>query len=347
MNNLDNRITLHSKISKFLTFLSDQELAALLNSAEHKNVKSWGKLSSLDIDGIKVFVKKIPLTNLELQKGLSTANVFDLPLYYHYGIGSAGFGAGRELAAHTMTTNWVLSGECQNFPLMYHWRILRGHPDDLNLENWGGLDKYVDYWDGSKAIRNRIEAINQSTSYVVLFMEYIPYNLHDWLNAQLKIGGIAAENAVAFADENIIKTNSFMNSHGLIHFDAHLENILTDGEHLYFSDFGLALSSSFELTLDEIKFFETHQNYDRASTAFFLLFTIIIYYIGEESWDPQRQEQWLEIYKTQKPHEIPAFMDDITRRYNPILPVLNEFYRNLKEESKLTPYPAEQLANIM
>ncbi|MFF2503082.1 hypothetical protein ACFVTY_06840 [Streptomyces sp. NPDC058067] len=49
-----------------------------------------------------------------------------------------------------------------------------------------------------------------------------------------------------------------MNSRGLLHFDAHFQNILTDGRRLYFADFGLALSSRFDLSPSEAGFFERH-----------------------------------------------------------------------------------------
>ncbi|WP_406418196.1 hypothetical protein [Streptomyces sp. NBC_01614] len=39
------------------------------------------------------------------KRARSTANVLRLPAYFHHGIGSPGFGAWRELAVHTMTTN--------------------------------------------------------------------------------------------------------------------------------------------------------------------------------------------------------------------------------------------------
>lgn len=73
-----------------------------------------GKSALISIDEIPVFVKKIPLTELEQlpQNFMFTANLFDLPLCYQYGIGSAGFRAWRELATHIMTTNWVVTGEC-------------------------------------------------------------------------------------------------------------------------------------------------------------------------------------------------------------------------------------------
>ncbi len=45
-------------------------------------------------------------------------------MYYHYGIGSAGFGVFRELVANIKITNWVLEGAITNFPLLYHYRVI-------------------------------------------------------------------------------------------------------------------------------------------------------------------------------------------------------------------------------
>ncbi len=72
-------------------------------------------------------MKKVPITDLELQAEnyMSTTNIFNLPMCCQYGIGSAGFESWRELAAHIMTTNWVITGQCPNFPMMYHWRIVK------------------------------------------------------------------------------------------------------------------------------------------------------------------------------------------------------------------------------
>jgi hypothetical protein len=101
-----------------------------------------GKSALISIDDTPVFVKKVPLTDLEQlpQHFMSTANIFDLPLSYQYGVGSAGFGAWRELTTHIMTTNWVITNECVNFPIMYHWRILPSHPGDININYWGDIE---------------------------------------------------------------------------------------------------------------------------------------------------------------------------------------------------------------
>jgi hypothetical protein len=50
---------------------------------------------------VAVFAKRIPLTDLErrAENVMSTANLFSLSLYCHYGVGSAGGGVWREVAA--------------------------------------------------------------------------------------------------------------------------------------------------------------------------------------------------------------------------------------------------------
>lgn len=60
-----------------------------------------GTSVQIDIENITVFVKKVPITELELKPDnfMSTANIFNLPMCYQYGIGSAGFSTWRELAA--------------------------------------------------------------------------------------------------------------------------------------------------------------------------------------------------------------------------------------------------------
>ena len=57
-----------------------------------------GQSVLLIIHGSPIFVKKVPLTDLERQPEnvMSTANLFNLPLFYQYGVGSAGFCSWRE-----------------------------------------------------------------------------------------------------------------------------------------------------------------------------------------------------------------------------------------------------------
>ena len=158
-----------------------------------------GTTALLDVGGTPVFVKRVPLSDLEMrpENARSTANIFGLPDFCHLGIGvpgCAGFGAWRELAVHTMTTNWVLAQEHEGFPLMYHWRVLP-HPGQSLTEEMADVEKTVAYWGGGPEVRSRIEALRDSTASIALFLEYIPQNLHDWLDVQVKADEETAERA--------------------------------------------------------------------------------------------------------------------------------------------------------
>lgn len=96
------RIKLYGQISTSLACLSNVKLMQILADSKPRNVHEGigGKSALISIEDTPVFVKKVPLTDLEQldQNFMSTANLFNLPLGYQYGIGSAGFGAWRELA---------------------------------------------------------------------------------------------------------------------------------------------------------------------------------------------------------------------------------------------------------
>jgi hypothetical protein len=57
-------------------------------------------------------------------------------------------------------------------------------------------------------------------------------------------------------------TIAFLRKQGIIHFDAHFFNILTDGKRSYLTDFGLVLDKSFVLTPAEQSFYEQNMHYD-------------------------------------------------------------------------------------
>ena len=45
----------------------------------------WGRNHTLDLEGCKVFVKRVPITDIENANFLSTKNLYSLPTYYNYG----------------------------------------------------------------------------------------------------------------------------------------------------------------------------------------------------------------------------------------------------------------------
>ncbi|MFC8431392.1 hypothetical protein [Streptomyces sp. NPDC057253] len=117
------RLTTHADLATTFALLSDGDLAELVASGTPAGTGIGGRAVLLEVDGVRVFVKRVPLTDTELRPHhvRSTANLFDLPVHGHYGIGaigSPGFGAWRELATHEMTTNWVRSGRFPGNSLM-------------------------------------------------------------------------------------------------------------------------------------------------------------------------------------------------------------------------------------
>ncbi len=100
---LTSRLARHEQVSASLAAFDDDELAALLRAAPSGAVGVGGGTSVLDVGGVPVFVKRIPITDRELAQPHSTANLFDLPLACQYGmhpLAGPGFGAWRELAAN-------------------------------------------------------------------------------------------------------------------------------------------------------------------------------------------------------------------------------------------------------
>ncbi|HCU6011399.1 TPA: hypothetical protein OUZ74_003502 [Legionella pneumophila] len=346
-NQIAKRLTNYSTVSTELALLSDHLLLALLESATTSDTSTGCTTVSLEIAGTPIFVKKIRLTDTERQsKNIrSTANLYGLPSYCQYGmpgsIGSPGFGVWRELAANIMTTNWVLSGECHNFPLLYHWRTLpKPTPNPPTAEQLNELERNTEYWEGSSAVRTRLFENLTASADIVLFLEQFPSNVHEWLRKQMAIGGKAAESACAMVEKNLRETTSFINSRGLLHFDAHFWNVLTDGHSLYFADFGLATSNRFELSEAELDFLKSHHNYDKCYTAAHLVKWILMELFGIENYSST-----LDDYACGKGKPLAPAIETIVMRYLPIAIVMHEFFQKLKE-STTTPYPTAELERV-
>ncbi|MBD8499280.1 protein kinase family protein [Paenibacillus arenosi] len=343
----DIRLAHFAAVSSSLTQLNDDQLRNRLEQATILNTGIGGTTALLHIEDLPVFVKKVRLTELErrAENVMSTRNVFELPPACHYGIGSPGSGAWREVAANTMTTNWVLERQCENFPLMYHWRLLKSpkcrEPISDELSD---VPRLVEFW-GSAKIGERIESLKEAQYDVVLFCEYIPYNLHNWLNDQVANGEHAASAALSLVDSELRSTVCFMNKNGLFHFDAHFKNILTDGHHLYISDFGLATSSHFELKDAELTFIELNKNHD----GYYVVTWLVNWLVAALAGKFDRSERIEFIRRCAEGKETFELMDsaaEIIMRYAPLAVVINDFYTNLMSNNRNTPFPLEEIERV-
>jgi hypothetical protein len=342
----DARLAAYSTVSTSLALRSDRRLGELVDAAVPLGSGIGGKSALLEVDGKPVFVKRVPLTDMELlpEHVRSTANLFGLPTFCQYGVGGgAGFGTWRELAVHTMTTNWVLARQYQGFPMMYHWRVL---PDTTPLpEELADVERAVVYWGGRPEVRRRIEALQQSSASLALFLEYIPQTLHEWLPEQLQAGEEAADRACALVEGELEAGTSFMNARGLLHFDAHFRNILTDGRRLYFADYGLALSSRFDLSPSETGFFELHRTYDRCYTRSWLVNWLITALYGYER--KEREALIRACAEGGDPPDGPREARAILSRHAPLAAVMTDFYGKVQDESRETPYPLKALRRAL
>ncbi|SEU34905.1 hypothetical protein SAMN05421811_112141 [Nonomuraea wenchangensis] len=90
----DTRPTTHRDVSTALARYDDRRLAELLErEAVPLGTGIGGAAARLEVGGTPVFVKRVSLTEPELRHPHSTANLFGLPPFCQYGIGSPGFGA--------------------------------------------------------------------------------------------------------------------------------------------------------------------------------------------------------------------------------------------------------------
>ncbi len=256
-NSIELRRTKYFKLSSHVAQLNNAELHSLLdNSESHESSTGWGSSQVVILGQSKVFVKRVPVTNLEYDNLFSTRNLYDLPTYCNYGIGafaSTGFGVFRELVTHLKTTHWVLEGEIATFPLMYHYRIIPFVGQRAAVDR-SQHSRYVESWGNSENAGKYVLDRAIANYELVLFLEYIPYVLETWLREN--------PNKLQKPLNDLRATVDFLRMKGIIHFDAHFQNVLTDGEQAYLTDFGLTLDKSFALTKEEESFFKQHIFYD-------------------------------------------------------------------------------------
>ena len=192
---------------------------------------------------------------------------------------------------------------------------------------------------------NRIEAIKDAEDSVVLFCEYIPHNLHDWLSEQVAIGEKTASSAFAMVDSKLRSAVSFMNVNGLLHFDVHFRNILTDGYGVYITDFGLATSSRFELSDSELEFLARNSTHDRCYVVTEFVNWLVTVLGGAKNLT-ERVELIRRYGEGEKSPEVMNTATEFIKRYAPIALVMNDFYSNLVAVSRNTLFPVEEIQRI-
>lgn len=252
---LSTRRARHERVSASLAALDDDGSAALLRAAPTGAVGVGGGSTVLDVDGVPVFAKRIPITDRELAHPRSTADLFGLPMSCQYGmhpLAGPGFGAWRELAANEIVTEGVLAGEAESFALLHHWRVLSGRPP-VAAEH-SDIEAVVAQFGGDPAVRTRFEELADATFSLVLFLEPLPDRLPDWLDDP----AARAERL----EEQLFEAVAFLRGRELLHLDGHFGNMRADDERVYLVDFGLATSPRFDLSEAEREFIARNVDHD-------------------------------------------------------------------------------------
>jgi hypothetical protein len=334
------RLTRHEQAGEVLRGLDDDALRELLAAGEPLGEGIGGPTRRVHVDGIPVFVKQLPLTDLERRPEHhgSTADLFGLPLSCHYGIGSPGFTAWREVAAAAAASDAVVAGRAAHFPLLHHWRVLPRPGSSGRLPDPADAHPPVTYWDDSAAYHRRLAGLAEATATVTLFGEHLPADLDGWLSARAREGDAALAAALDLVVPRLHALVAWLGRHGWVHLDAHFENILTDGRGLYLTDFALALLPTFDLSPAERAFAADHASYDAA-----YVLTHLVTWLVRTLTDAPREEVGRildDAARGTRPAGLPDAAADLVLRYAPVAAVVRPFYRHLRTETAASVYPA-------
>ncbi|UZN03764.1 serine/threonine protein phosphatase [Cellulomonas sp. S1-8] len=313
----------HDLVSAALAARADDALAALLHAAPTSTVGVGGGASVLDVDGVAVFAKRIPITDRELAHAHSTANLFDLPLSCQYGmhpLAGPGFGAWRELAANLVVTEGVLAGEAESFALLHHWRVLPGRPPVASEHR--DVDAVVAQFGGDPAVRTRFEELAGARSSLVLFLEHHPVPLLDRLNED-PVG------RAEWFERQLVETVAFLRSRGVLHLDGHVGNMRADEDRMYLVDFGLATSARFDLSDAERAFVARNVEHDADYAAMRLVNWVVTTVCGvpmPTSGGPAERNAYVRRCAAGDiPQDVPAAVAGLLARHAAAAARMNDF----------------------
>ena len=273
------RVDSARRISAEIHRLDDSQVCALVDAAEKVGVGIGGTTRTAEIDGAPVFIKQLPLTHSEASDPTATRNHTGLPFVSHYGIGSPAHGVGRELAAHTFTSDCVRSGETDFFPLLLGWRIvdLKCESDLSEFDGDSPRRRWGTSW---PQVETKLSEMTSAPTSMVIFLEHVPETLGSWVRRSVAEG--SGSTVFAEAVGQIIDATAWMEKQGFHHFDVHPGNILIHDGRLIFTDFGLSLHRDFDLTANEESSLSTHRGFDR-DTGLMHLFHWTLFELGYTS----------------------------------------------------------------
>lgn len=330
-------------VSKRLAARDDREVARLLDAGDEGG--SAGP-TVLDVGGVAVFAKRVPLTDRELARPLSKANLFELPMFCQYffgmprfttyGFGGPAINGWRELAANQIITDAALQGQPTPFPLLYHWRVLPIHAPITATD--ADVEAVVDALDGSEKVRSRLEALRAASQSLVLFFEHIPDPIAGWLEAD-------PAGRASTLEQQLLQTVHRLRELELLHMDGNFDNMRTDGQRLYFVDFGLATSPQFDLSPAEREFVDRNTwhdvNYASMRLAHWAATSMCGVTVSATGDRTARSEFIRRCAEDGVPDGLPPAAAQMLARHASVAKTSNRFYHRLFDGELALEYPAE------
>ena len=357
MSSLDQRRERYVRLSRIAAQLDDADFRALLAKEEGRSLLG-GRTHEVQLGGCPVFVKRVLVTDVEYAHRFSTKNLYRLPICYHYGVGSAGFGVFRELLTLLKTTRWVLGGEVSGIPLLYHYRLIPAWGGRFDAGE-GEFERHASSWGDHPSINQFMRDRGASSRELVLLLEQFPETLAEWLPRH-------SEETSRVLTE-LRATLDFLRRHGVLHLDAHFRNVVTDGGHVYLTDFGLALDRAFALDEAERDFFARHQFYDYGVMLWSLLPVVLAAWKalpdtetrrwreahGVRQGLPDHEVAWILLDHIQQLHrdgvlELDRACVESVIRYRAVILVMGRFLTDMMASpTKDTAFPETELVRAL
>jgi hypothetical protein len=310
-----------------LLAMSDEDLLTLVRAGTGAT-NGIGACCTCVVEDEKIFVKRLPLSDIEADQAYSTRNHFDLPTVYSYGVGSLGFGPWRELAALQ-----ALHG-VQGFPSLLHHRVMPSTAVPAPLP-WTE-EEYVHYWNDSQAVGRYVQARNAATQELWLVLEHGGTPADVWLGSNL-------DNIDVLLGQ-VFDAIGELQDRQMVHFDAHFGNIVTDGRRCQLVDFGLAMSTDFELSSEERVFLDEHRHYDYGWVLGNLGIMLAVTVGAEPSIQSLRHQ--LDDLRAIDGKCPPTFLGAIDRYREPMLYML-DFFERMRQPDKHSIYDDRVLAGLL
>jgi serine/threonine protein kinase len=164
-----------------------------------------------------------------------------------------------------------------------------------------------------------------------------------------RIAADGGGDAIGQVDRQLEAAAEFLAPTGLVHFDLHFDNVLTDGERLCLADLGLASHDGFDLDGPERAFLGRHAasaadpGYDRAYVRGHFVRWLVTELLGLRG---SAVDEAVAAAAAGREIGLPPAAAAVVARDAPLAVVMNDFFRALRTRVRTSPYPAETLRGV-